>query len=635
MIGGAKWVSCFGSCSSRISSLGARESSVGTLSARFSLACSRLGVSLVLLIALVTSTFSGTAYALDPASVVFSTIVSAALSQSMKFDKLVEALAGYWYAAPASKRVKVPLISVDELAELPSARGLGDYDDLSDWYDAYTFPIFGTQGEWLIVNYATGNYVTAFDADLELVFADWYDYFNSVEQPGTGGGTTVDEEYLWVDCETVPTTKTGNGTYIKVGGTTYTWSNASNNDYTKVENVRLRISGNALATARERLGTDDVYVTAVASPLYASSSPRYRLSYNVVFTAEEPQITTTTNTYVDGAYYRIVTPGYVLETSGDLTESSSKIQADGSTLTVLVSDSFTYSDSSNADVTIGHTSSGQSQYSGMVNSSGGGGTVVPPEPIAPPKPVLPEPEEPTEPTIPTLPTITGPTVNITANGNESTTTTTDLQPILNALRIINSNVSSILTNMEDFETWVFDTFNAYWQSVQGYVDYLGKWCSNISKQINDTQTLLLRDLRKANQYLYQLVNKKQSGGGPSIDPVSQPDESWSWWEALIQQLLNALPTAVVQFLQQLSRLNTVFPFSIPWDIGFLLGLFRQSPQTPVFDLAINCSYFNWSAHIDLSSWDALALVVRRGELLAFGMTLITFTPAALKQLEVI
>lgn len=589
-----------------------------------------------MLLALVTSTFSGTAYALDPASVVFSSIVGGALSQSMKFDKLVEALAGYWYAAPASKRVKVPLISVDELADLPSARGLDDYDDLNDWYDAYTFPIFGTQGEWLIVNYSTGNYVTAFDADLELVFADWYDYFNAVEQPSTGGGTTVDDEYLWIDCATVPTTMAGNGTFINVDGTTYTWSVASaSSSYTKVENVKLRISGNALATAKERLGTDDVYVTAVVYPGYYSSSPRYRLSYDVVFTATEPQINTRTNSYVSGAFASIVRPGYIYTASGEVVEGSSKLTADGTTLTVMASASFSYTNSSNVDKTIGGFNKGQSQFSGLVSSGGGGGAVVPPEPIAPPKPELPEPEEPTEPTIPNLPTITGPTVNITPNGNDTTTTTVDLQPILDALRIINSNVSSILTNLEDFETWVFDTFNAYWQSIQGYVDYLGQWLSNISKQINDTGTLLLRELRKSNQYLYQLVNKKQSGGGPSIDPVAQPDESWSWWEALIQQLLNALPTAVVEFLQQLSRLNGVFPFSIPWDIGFLLGLFRQSPQTPVFDLAINCSYFNWSAHIDLSSWDALALVVRRGELLAFAMTLITFTPSALKQLEVI
>lgn len=284
---------------------------------------------------------------------------------------------------------------------------------------------------------------------------------------------------------------------------------------------------------------------------------------------------------------------------------------------------------------MGNAPHSEAYFQGLLGQLASGGTIVPDTPVQPPTPEIPEPEQPTQPVVPTLPTITGPTVNITPDSNGSTTTTTDLQPILDALRIINNNVSSILTNMQDFETWVFDTFNAYWQSVQGYVDYLGQWFSNISKQINDTQTLLLRELRKANQYLYQLVNKKQSGGGPSIDPVSQPDESWSWWEALIQQLLNALPTAVVEFLQQLSRLNGVFPFSIPWDIGFLLGLFRQSPQTPVFDLAINCSYFNWSAHIDLTAWDALALVVRRGELLAFGMTLITFTPSALKQLEVI
>lgn len=239
MIGGAKWVSCFGSCSSRISSLGAKESSVGTLSARFSLACSRLGVSLVLLIALATSTFSGTAYALNPASTVFSTIVGGALSQSMKYDKLVEALAGYWYAAPAAKRTKVPLVSSDELADLPSARGLADYDDLSAWYDAYTFPIFGTQGEWLIVNYATGGYVTAFDADLEQVFSDWYDWFNGEEQ--TGGGAELDGDYYVITPDYYTYTNQPSSDYITVDGERWYLAESAPNG-NRITSITVRVN---------------------------------------------------------------------------------------------------------------------------------------------------------------------------------------------------------------------------------------------------------------------------------------------------------------------------------------------------------------------------------------------------------
>lgn len=76
----------------------------------------------------------------------------------------------------------------------------------------------------------------------------------------------------------------------------------------------------------------------------------------------------------------------------------------------------------------------------------------------------------------------------------------------------------------------------------------------------------------------------------------------------------------------LSGLETIFPFSLPFDIYYLVHSFRGEPVAPVVDIPLNVPGLgNYTLQIDLSAYNEVAEVLRVVELLPIILGLIILT----------
>lgn len=76
-------------------------------------------------------------------------------------------------------------------------------------------------------------------------------------------------------------------------------------------------------------------------------------------------------------------------------------------------------------------------------------------------------------------------------------------------------------------------------------------------------------------------------------------------------------------------LRDVFPFCIPWDIAWMLGLFEATAEAPHWEINYTLPEFmgggTLAFNVDLEAWDDVAAVLRTLELIAFcvGLALMT------------
>lgn len=75
---------------------------------------------------------------------------------------------------------------------------------------------------------------------------------------------------------------------------------------------------------------------------------------------------------------------------------------------------------------------------------------------------------------------------------------------------------------------------------------------------------------------------------------------------------------------QLSGLETVWPFSIPWDVLQILSLLNAEPQAPRFEFELYLGVGTYDIVIDLSEWDSVARICRSGEYLLFVVGMCVF-----------
>lgn len=76
----------------------------------------------------------------------------------------------------------------------------------------------------------------------------------------------------------------------------------------------------------------------------------------------------------------------------------------------------------------------------------------------------------------------------------------------------------------------------------------------------------------------------------------------------------------------LSGLETIFPFSLPFDIYYLVHSFRGEPVAPVVDLPLNVPGLgDYTLHIDLSAYNDVAEILRAVEILPVILGLIILT----------
>lgn len=137
--------------------------------------------------------------------------------------------------------------------------------------------------------------------------------------------------------------------------------------------------------------------------------------------------------------------------------------------------------------------------------------------------------------------------------------------------------------------------------------------------------------RPINTWLRMIYGKMGGNGGAKPSPTTEPDSWLDWLHSVIDALLDMLDALVPSFGGALEQLKDIFPFSIPWDIAFCLGLLAQEPQTPVFDVPYPYGYRSGalvyaSVRVDFTPWNGVALIIRRIMTVLFAYMLAWATP---------
>lgn len=168
-------------------------------------------------------------------------------------------------------------------------------------------------------------------------------------------------------------------------------------------------------------------------------------------------------------------------------------------------------------------------------------------------------------------------------------------------------------------------------------------CKNILQYVKDTQnatdTMVVKKLDELIQAVYA------SGGGSStdmtetngfldkildkLDEILKVIKRWSAvntvtgiadavanWLDFLKNLFDDVGTGVSTLASGFSDTATLitkkFPFSIPWDIAFLIGFLADSPDTPIFELPFTLPKYgiNEKLVIDFSQFSTLSKISR-------------------------
>lgn len=274
---------------------------------------------------------------------------------------------------------------------------------------------------------------------------------------------------------------------------------------------------------------------------------------------------------------------------------------------------------------------------------------------------------------------TNTTYNITNN-----TTTVDLQPILDALTVINENIKSEISRLNDVNANLIQLINEMdaandnlalihgdLLTINGNIDELGANFASYSASMQSSMAKMYSMVRGAfsalndsldnwgnyfGGYQQRIVDWLQmiynriptsvgggGGGGGSPTDLSglmeqlagDHEELMTDLQAIYVRLLDILeaiegleneyqpdiPEGVTpqeQMDNDLSRLRTKFPFSIPWDLLALLEFLKAPPEALVFDWPVPMM---GDVHVDLSVYDGVAAVSRAVSLWCFAFFL--------------
>lgn len=654
MIGGLSCQLSFSrSCSSPVAlgSLGLGIPRVSTIyRLRFSL--------LLLLTCFVVSITPNPAFA-DPLSIedILGTITSNALNDQMANNAVIDDLAARWYDADSVKQDKMPVFN--------SING----KDLRDYSKELFLAATTAMGvnSWRMRSFDGSEVLYYGDPSFDIEYGKWYEYFTG--QDLSGGGSTGDTSTVidnlnecFPSYVTISTTRristsyryflyksgvvNSNGTVsVSYDGSILGYISSTEGDnYTPDINVFLPVALSDIINDYLDSSHDVFMAIGESGSAYFYAIPSG--------TYDEP-------TWVDGRFYNIVN-----KTDHDVqfdvvVASNSRLYGidAGDFLGYCFSSWSVTSKTCNAGKFFtGGSSRPAPVYMAWLSSVGsGGGSDEPvyPTPPQPSTPTTPTPPEVTTPD-PSTPPVDNPGTGTTVNNNTynvtNNTTTVDLQPILDALGVINDNVKVISRNFADFSDYmqgwtgrmyrmVYDWLKALDGDLTAWArslyDMIDGWFGRLSALVADWDRLLWQELRTANQWLEGIFYKLGSGSSSEPDITYKPAGWWDWLGDILSGLLGDLPGAVSSLSGAFDGLHNLFPFSLPWDLAAMIALLVSEPVTPVFDLPVPYAVGGTAmVHVDLSPWDGVMVAVRSVMLLLFALGLLLRTRELLKGTEV-
>lgn len=142
------------------------------------------------------------------------------------------------------------------------------------------------------------------------------------------------------------------------------------------------------------------------------------------------------------------------------------------------------------------------------------------------------------------------------------------------------------------------------------------------------------DMTETNNILTQILEIVKKIANKEIIELPN-DNAVTDWGNTIKDMLTSPETAVDNTVNNLAtslsapfdKLKEKFPFSIPWDIAFLITFLADTPETPKFDIPIKFESYNidYTLTIDFSSFEVVSKISRMLLTLCYMVVLIQLT----------
>lgn len=579
---------------------------------------------------------------------VFTNILNNSISGGQANYELLMDLSWRYYNAEPSMRDKVPV------EPLGNARPLSDFDSWADWYRYTRSSGMLFYYPYRLVGYNDNKSWESSSPNAELEYEQWYNYYNGIDDSGGGGGNEVSTTPLpnSITLNPVygikPTDSSGVNTK-PMEGFTVTLSN--------YDRLNTFINNNELNYFYACAGYVG-YVTNNLSVGYTAIGKLFVSSTPIIVSRELNPHSNNYDTY--DILINSETNIYYINIAPNSNPNNTNIENSSTTLTSANSNTYRMKASGTSYASYGFFGYAATQMEGSQ-----------PEQQEPVYPTYPQPTAPEQPAPPTndSPTTYAPvtnTTNNTTNNTYNTTNTThnvnttgatvDLQPILDAIDVINVNIQQELEQLEDvslntaqvngnlgvingnldeLDTHLVGFINWAAKALKSLYDMQYGWFGNISQQLDDWGNEVWQQVNTANKWLEGIFWKLGESSSSEPDMSIKPKDWWEWLGDILGNLLGDLPAALSELTGAFQGLRNLFPFSIPWDLAVMLAMFVTEPVTPVFDVPIPFAADGVAyVHVDLSAWDGVMVAVRSVELATFAAGLALRTRDMLKNLEV-
>lgn len=522
----------------------------------------------------------------DPAGAawtLFTSIMGEVASRYQAIYAIQQDLAWRWYQADAEKRAKLPLLPSNDARFAPlghwSFTEAGTPQQQYDAWHRYNDQYWPLMVAYQLQRYDGGAWSVAGNvnvADFEE-YAKWYDWFEGEPYvPPTGDGSTIETYSTPIALRYVY----GQGAAYLAQDVTVTATE------TQIESINSKAANKyslmwwqvRASNASTSTETSEGYLAVSSSPItvtYETETTTPKVNYTVTITSD------TSITY------------YAWNATNNFNSVSWTMYR---TLT------------SASRPSLNHI---RMWYQTGTAGSGDAGSQ---------EPVYPEPSQDT--IRPVGPTVTEQEPDtVTYVTNETTETTADLTPILQAIRILNSNVVAGFGNIEAvMETCCQNMRNLF----GGWMQTLTQWLSQMLDVMEDEY-----------RWLQAIYYKLGSGQASQPDVVTDDGGYWDWLAALAALVLGNLPATLAELSGAAEALTGVFPFSVPWDLAAVLGLFVAEPVAPVITLPWGFGPDSVAnVTVDCSQWSGVMAVAREVEFVLFAAGLALHTRDLLSNTEV-
>lgn len=524
-------------------------------------------------------------------------------SRKQQLYVITKDLAWRWYHADSEKRAKIPVVPENDGLHTPLTNqfftGAGDaqaqYAEWESYYDQY-WPLYQAYklqsfdgGTWTL----TGNPRNV--ADFQE-YAKWYNWFEGITESGGNASNAY------------PLTNPIAMSYVgKLRKTTQEFNNiedvtgwnveATNSNYESLNSSMNSKNYGYYYLIKTHYSNKNWSGFPSPKGFFIASETPITMTYEVAGTIDKSSF----NTPVE--YYNITITSETNINASEVSVTNNGLHPNGTVYNFKWSKSSVGAVGNKNTYTINSTDSNEI-IAFCVCGSVSSGPITPNEPVYP---TYPEPQTPQQPNI----TVNSPTYN-TYTTNENTTTTVDLTPILNAVRIMNDNVQAGFDNVTESIETCCGNMRAV---LEGWYAYIGDWLE-----------MIYEELRTANRWLEGIYyNSDLQDIIVNVDTGS--DGEGSGESAPIDMEPVELPD--VDLSGEVETLSGVFPFCIPHDLATIYGVISAEPVTP--DLQVTFPSYGTMVQggtfsVDLSGYDTTMAAVRTVEVLLFvvGLAFMSF-----------